>query len=474
MLARGIRAVGVVVGDDAGEAVRRAEAWRARGCRVKLVEPHRLEVPPPYRVRHAHGDGPCERSDRVRLALEREAFDLVEFPARGGLGYRAVQAKRAGLAFADTTLAVRLDATSDLLRRRDGRWPDDPAHLEGDFAERYAFEHACVQLAEEGEALEHARRCGWSIERAAGHAPADRPAGVSPAAHLEAAPPLVSICVPYFNLPHTLPEALASLAGQTYGNLDVLVIDDGSTRAEARRVFDDLRRRYPLFRFERQRNAGIGATRNRGLWEARGEYFLPFDADNVARPDMVERLVAAMRRRPDVAALTCYFLAFATTADLRAGRFLHAYRPAGGPHVLACLRNVYGDATALYRAEAFRAAGGYETDRGTSFEDWEAFVKLVHAGGRIDVVPDHLFYYRHLPTGFSRVTNPFANRQRVVRQFRSLDRLPPGEREALWGLLTGVHLRMERLEARRRGLPYRLADGLRSAGRWLLNKRERG
>ncbi|MFO0846805.1 MAG: hypothetical protein U0797_31310, partial [Gemmataceae bacterium] len=145
--------------------------------------------------------------------------------------------------------------------------------------------------------------------------------------------------------------------------------------------------------------------------------------------------------------------------------------PAGGPHVLSCLRNVYGDATALYRTEAFRAAGGYETDRGTSFEDWEAFVKLAHAGGRIDVVPDHLFYYRHLPTGFSRVTNPYANRRRVVRQFRDLDRLPPGERAALWELLTGLGQRLERLEARQRGLPYRLADRLRAACGWLVSQR---
>lgn len=466
-----IRTVGLVIGDRPADMRHRAEAWRSQGCDVRVIEPDRLNLPAPFRARHVHGDGPCERSDRVRLALEREAFDLIEFPALGGLGYRAVQAKRAGLAFADTTLAVRLDATSDLLRQRDGRWPDDPAHLEGDFAERYAFENSCVQFAEEGEPLEHARRCGWSIERAVGLVPTDRPAGINPAAHLDAASPLVSICVPYFNLPHTLPETLASLAEQTYPRLDVLVVDDGSTREEARRVFDDMRDRYTRFRFVRQANAGIGATRNYGLFEAEGEFFLPMDADNIARPDMVERFVAAMRHRPDVAALTCYFLAFATTEDLRAGRFLHAYRPTGGPHVLACLRNVYGDATALYRTAAFRAAGGYETDRGTSFEDWEAFVKLVHAGGRIDVVPDHLFYYRHLPTGFSRVTNPFANQQRIVRQFRELQRLPPGERAALWNLLTGVHLRLEQLDARQRGLPYRLADRLRSACRWLLNKR---
>src|SRR5262249_47347736 len=138
--------------------------------------------------------------------------------------------------------------------------------------------------------------------------------------------------------------------------------------------------------------------------------------------------------------------------DLEKGKYRYAYRPAGGPQLLGCLRNVYGDAAALYRTEAFRSVGGYETDRGTSFEDWEAFVKLQNAGHRIDVVPEHLFCYRHLPTGFSRVTDPFANQERVLRQFRRLERLPAGEGDALWGLLVGLSRRVEALEARQKGL----------------------
>ena len=212
--------------------------------------------------------------------------------------------------------------------------------------------------------------------------------------------PLVTVCMAHYNHGRFLPEALVALAAQTYANAEVIVIDDGSTEKSSQEVFAREERRYPRFRFLRQANAGIGSTRNRGLREARGELFIPVDADNIARPDMIERLATALVARPEVAAMTCYFLAFAETADIAAGRFRYACRPTGGPHVLACLRNVYGDANGIVRTEAFRAVGGYETDRGTSFEDWEAYLKLAHAGCRIDVVPDYLFYYRHLPTGF--------------------------------------------------------------------------
>src|SRR5262249_25649861 len=122
--------------------------------------------------------------------------------------------------------------------------------------------------------------------------------------------PLVTIGIGYYNLGEFLPAALASLAAQTYANLDVIVIDDGSTQPASIRAFDELKSRYPQFRFLRQENAGIGATRNRCLSEARGEYFIPMDADNIARPDMVERFVAGITRNPAYSAMTCYFLAF--------------------------------------------------------------------------------------------------------------------------------------------------------------------
>jgi hypothetical protein len=191
------------------------------------------------------------------------------------------------------------------------------------------------------------------------------------------------------------------------------------------------------------------------------------DADNVARPEMVARLVAGIHGRPALAALTCYFLAFAEDADLARGRFRYAYRPTGGPRVLASVRNVYGDATAIYRTEAFRAVGGYETDRDSSFEDWEAFVKLVQAGYAVDVLPEPLFYYRHRDTGFSRTTRQYHNHERVLRQFRQMADLPEVERAALWSALAGFHRRADLLAHRERCLRYRLADRVYHACRRL-------
>lgn len=282
--------------------------------------------------------------------------------------------------------------------------------------------------------------------------------------------PLVTVAVPYFNCEEFLPDTLASLAQQTYPRLEVIVIDDGSTSAEARAVFDQSRLDYPQFRFISQENQGIGATRNRGLREAKGEYFIPVDADNVCPPYMVETFVNAMRSAPDVSCMTCYARAFRKTPDIAKGRFIFAYRPLSGPHVVGSTINVYGDANAIFKTRDLRAMGGYETDRETSFEDWECFCKLVNHGYKIDVVPEYLLWYRYREGSFTKVTSLYQNHRRVLRQYLGDLKLTRAEAIALWTGFEGLHWHAEerafeikRLRHHLKQVRYRIADGLNDA-----------
>jgi glycosyltransferase involved in cell wall biosynthesis len=366
-------------------------------------------------------------SDRVRQALEQlhaaYSFDVIKSVRDGGLVFRSVQAKQSGQAFGDVTLLID-DGHSAKPHARACL----PRDLTVGHMEQYARQYA------------DAMTIGSQTLGAAG----------------SGAAPLVSVCVPYFNLGAFLEATLDSLAQQTYSNLEVLVINDGSADASSIEVFRRMQAKFPRFRYLEQENAGIGATRNRGLAEARGKYFLPVDADNVARPEMVERFVRGMEHNPTVAALTCYFLAFHDDADLVAGRFAYAYKPVGGPRILGALQNVYGDGNAIFRTDVLRAVGGFETDRDTSFEDWEVFVKLVNAGQRVDVVPDFLFSYRHRADGFSRATDLERNHQRVLRRFVEMETLPPDDRQTLWNLLAGQQERIAELENENRALRQRL------------------
>jgi GT2 family glycosyltransferase len=257
--------------------------------------------------------------------------------------------------------------------------------------------------------------------------------------------PLVSIVVPYYNVGDYLPETLTSLAAQDYPRLEVIVVNDGSTDSHSLGVWEQMQARYPHFRYVTQDNQGLGAARNAGLALAQGEFFLPVDADNLARPQMVRRFVDALERNPDVSVMTCFFLAFEEPADIAAGRFKHAYRPCGGPYVAAALRNVYGDANAMSRTSALRAVGGFETDKHTTCEDWELYVKLVREGHQIGVVPEYLFYYRHRAKSLLRTTDAFLNRRRVLRQFFTSAQLPQAEQIQLWTALASLDEKQRQL-----------------------------
>lgn len=114
-------------------------------------------------------------------------------------------------------------------------------------------------------------------------------------------PPLVSVLIPCHNAAPWLHDTLASVLDQTWQNLEVIVIDDGSTDdtiAVARRSESDRR-----VRVISQPNAGQSASENRAVRESRGEYLEFLDADDLLAPDKIERQVAVLEQAgPDYVA----------------------------------------------------------------------------------------------------------------------------------------------------------------------------
>ena len=100
---------------------------------------------------------------------------------------------------------------------------------------------------------------------------------------------LVSVIVPVYNSEKFLQEALKSIREQTYSNIEVLMIDDGSTDASPH-ICDDFAREDERFRVIHQENKGPSAARNRGIDEAKGEYITFVDNDDLLHKDYVKIL----------------------------------------------------------------------------------------------------------------------------------------------------------------------------------------
>lgn len=109
--------------------------------------------------------------------------------------------------------------------------------------------------------------------------------------------PLVSIIVPAFNSERTIAETLESAATQSWRNVEIVIVDDGSTDRTAQ-VAQHFCRREPRARLISQANSGVAAARNRGLSEASGRWIAPLDADDLWHPLKIERQVAAALANP--------------------------------------------------------------------------------------------------------------------------------------------------------------------------------
>ena len=107
--------------------------------------------------------------------------------------------------------------------------------------------------------------------------------------------PRISVVVPIYNVEAYLAECLESLAGQTVRDLEVIMVDDGSTDSSAA-IAERFAARDGRFRLIRQANGGLSAARNTGIDAAGGELLAFVDSDDALPPNAYELLLRALDR----------------------------------------------------------------------------------------------------------------------------------------------------------------------------------
>ena len=226
--------------------------------------------------------------------------------------------------------------------------------------------------------------------------------------------PSVSVVIPCFNYGRFLPEVVASIRNQTYGDHEIIVVDDGSqddTEAVARALG---------VRYLRQPNQGPSAARNTGIAAARGRYIGFLDADDAWHPEKLARQVPILEERPEVVFVytdTTYFDG-ATGRDVgRHGeRFAHHHGRILGPLIEA--GNFISSATPLVRRTVLEAVGGFDPVMRFA-EDWDLWVRLA-AHGEVAYVDEPLARYRVHGAQASRNVDALRDGQlRVLNKVRA-------------------------------------------------------
>ena len=240
--------------------------------------------------------------DRVRLygrtddaASLYQAMDVLCVPSTfEALGIVAVEGQAAGLPVVASTAVPSEAHAGGAMSRIPLDAPQWAATLAAAPADPAARAEGATRVAEAGYdmhavAAEVARAYGKGGLSGVPQSGASSSPDASDACPADLS--LVSIIVPVYNVADYVAECLESLRAQTYGNIEVIVVDDGSTDGSGQ-ICDRFAARDSRFRVIHQRNQGLSSARNAGLDAARGEYVSFVDSDDAVSPVFIETLLA--------------------------------------------------------------------------------------------------------------------------------------------------------------------------------------
>lgn len=245
----------------------------------------------------------------------------------------------------------------------------------------------------------------------------------TPEQNVPDAAPLVSMLMTVFNQAPFVGRALASALAQTRRDLEILVLDDGSTDA-SHEIASDFARRDSRIRFERSsRNEGAAAARNRLLVRARGKYICFLDGDDFILPDKIATQIAFLDAHPEFCAVgTGCVLVDSKERTLRRVHYTRDDAELRYFPDLCC-------ATVMYRAEALRQAGSFRTDLANG-EDVDMVLRVAEFG-RVTNLPDALYGYRQHKGQLSRRAGSGHIVAVAFKLYRSLGRADVIEGKAL-------------------------------------------
>jgi len=215
--------------------------------------------------------------------------------------------------------------------------------------------------------------------------------------------PAVSVVVPAFNAAATIEETLQSVSQQTYRNLEVIVVDDGSSDETAALV----RRRGardPRFRVISQPNGGVASARNAGVRASRGEFVAFIDADDLWHPTKIaKQLAALLSAGPETALVYSPFRVIDAAGNVIGSP--HKYGVNGWVLHRHFHTNLVGNGSALLiRKRVLEEFGGFDTWlRSQGAEGCEDLLLQLRIAEhyRFGEVSEYLIGYRRLPGNMS-------------------------------------------------------------------------
>jgi len=217
--------------------------------------------------------------------------------------------------------------------------------------------------------------------------------------------PLVSVIIPCYNYGHFLEEAIDSVLNQTLTNLEIIVVNDGSTDPNTIEILNNLDK--PKTKVIHQENLKQATARNNGIKKAKGKYICCLDADDKLEPTYLEECVTKMEiEKLDLCGTWVKMFGddngMWKTQNLDVKKIIKR-------NTLPC--------TSVFTKSIWKKTGGYNS-KVNGYEDWEFWISIAEKGGRGAVIPKPLFLYRK--HGNSEINNALEKHNTLIESIKEL------------------------------------------------------
>lgn len=217
--------------------------------------------------------------------------------------------------------------------------------------------------------------------------------------------PLVSVIIPCYNYGHFLEEAIDSVLNQTLTNLEIIVVNDGSSDPNTIAILNNLDK--PKTKVIHQKNLKQATARNNGIKKAKGKYICCLDADDKLEPTYLEECVTKMEiEKLDLCGTWTQLFgeenSIWKTEDLDIDIIKDV-------NTIPC--------ASVFTKKIWKKTGGYNP-KVNGYEDWEFWISIAEVGGRGKIIPKPLFLYRK--HGTSEISNALEKHNSLIKRIKEL------------------------------------------------------
>jgi len=218
--------------------------------------------------------------------------------------------------------------------------------------------------------------------------------------------PILSVVIPCYNQGIFIKDALESLDKCNNNLFEIIIVNDGSSDKFTNDYLTELSENGYHVVF--QPNMGLGAARNKGIKEAKGEFVLPLDSDNKIRGGYIEKGIEILSANKDIAVVYANAGYFGDKAgELKPGKF----------NLQKLMLGNYIDACAVIRKSVIDEVGYYDNMKIMGYEDWDLWLRIAFAGHKFYYIDEVLFDYRVGKGSMMKNLNANIQKQNEIEEY---------------------------------------------------------